>query len=208
MKLTKSSIAIILSKLDTFTTQKVRVEQYPTPSELAAEIVWFAYSQGDIENKEILDAGCGTGILGLGTMFFAPKKVTFLDADKDCTPILKKNIQKVSDQYDLCKKTTILNIDISKYDKSVDTVIMNPPFGTKTKHADIDFLKKAFSLESTVYSLHKTQTKNYLIDFAKKHSYSPSHSFDFLFPIKASMGHHKKQVKKIEVTLFRFIKNN
>lgn len=47
------------------------------------------------------------------------------------------------------------------YKKTFDTVLMNPPFGTK-KNAGIDmkFLKVAVSLaNNVVYSLHKTSTR-------------------------------------------------
>lgn len=41
-----------------------------------------------------------------------------------------------------------------------DTVILNPPFGTKIKGADMQFLKIATELTSNaVYSLHKTSTR-------------------------------------------------
>lgn len=45
--------------------------------------------------------------------------------------------------------------------KSFDTVIMNPPFGTKKNAGvDIQFLKTAISLaRKVVYSLHKTSTR-------------------------------------------------
>lgn len=45
--------------------------------------------------------------------------------------------------------------------KSFDTVIMNPPFGTKKNAGvDIQFLKAAITLaRKVVYSLHKTSTR-------------------------------------------------
>jgi predicted RNA methylase len=43
---------------------------------------------------------------------------------------------------------------------TIDTVIMNPPFGTRVKNADMIFLKAAFDVaSSSVYSLHKTSTR-------------------------------------------------
>lgn len=44
-----------------------------------------------------------------------------------------------------------------------DTVIMNPPFGTKNNAGiDINFLKAAFHItNNVVYSLHKTSTRYY-----------------------------------------------
>lgn len=50
-----------------------------------------------------------------------------------------------------------------------DTVIMNPPFGTKIKGADMQFLRVACSLgPQQVYSLHKSSTRNHIHKVATK----------------------------------------
>lgn len=44
-----------------------------------------------------------------------------------------------------------------------DVVIMNPPFGTRRKGADMEFLSAAFRLASeSVYSLHKSSTRAHI----------------------------------------------
>lgn len=44
--------------------------------------------------------------------------------------------------------------------KKFDTVVTNPPFGTRVKGADMLFLKTAIDHATTaVYSLHKTSTR-------------------------------------------------
>lgn len=44
-----------------------------------------------------------------------------------------------------------------------DVVIMNPPFGTRRKGADMDFLRAAFRLATeSVYSLHKSSTRAHI----------------------------------------------
>ena len=44
-----------------------------------------------------------------------------------------------------------------------DVVIMNPPFGTRRKGADMEFLRAAFLLASeSIYSLHKSSTRAYI----------------------------------------------
>nr|GMD47268.1 methyltransferase-like protein 5 [Ipomoea batatas]GME00384.1 methyltransferase-like protein 5 [Ipomoea batatas] len=45
----------------------------------------------------------------------------------------------------------------------VDTIVMNPPFGTRKKGADMDFLFVALKVASqAVYSLHKTTTREHI----------------------------------------------
>ena len=44
-----------------------------------------------------------------------------------------------------------------------DVVIMNPPFGTRRKGADVEFLRAAFRVARTsVYSLHKSSTRKHI----------------------------------------------
>ncbi|AQK80520.1 S-adenosyl-L-methionine-dependent methyltransferase superfamily protein [Zea mays] len=45
----------------------------------------------------------------------------------------------------------------------VDTVVMNPPFGTRRNGADMEFLSMALQVASqAVYSLHKTSTREHI----------------------------------------------
>jgi predicted RNA methylase len=50
-----------------------------------------------------------------------------------------------------------------------DTVIMNPPFGTKMKGADMAFLRAAASLQpKQIYSLNKSSTRSHIQKVALK----------------------------------------
>lgn len=59
-----------------------------------------------------------------------------------------------------CNVLTDLTED-TRWTKSFDTVIMNPPFGTKHNAGmDLRFLETAIGLARTaVYSLHKSSTR-------------------------------------------------
>ncbi|MBO4763982.1 MAG: class I SAM-dependent methyltransferase, partial [Candidatus Methanomethylophilaceae archaeon] len=64
----KKDLEISLQSLETFRNPKVRLEQYPTPSVIASDILFSAYAAGDIAGKRVADLGCGTG-LELGYYF-------------------------------------------------------------------------------------------------------------------------------------------
>lgn len=50
-----------------------------------------------------------------------------------------------------------------------DIVVMNPPFGTRKKHADRIFLEAAFQIAHVaVYSLHKTSTRTFIESIPSK----------------------------------------
>ena len=53
--------------------------------------------------------------------------------------------------------------------RGADVVVMNPPFGTRSKGADMAFLQAAFGIAATsVYSLHKQSTRRHLEKFADR----------------------------------------
>lgn len=202
----KKELAIILSMLERFSQPKIQMEQYATDGEIAATILWHAYMQGDIENKTVADFGCGTGILGVGSLLLGAKKVYFVDADEVAIAILKKNVKTIIDSYEIPGTYEIMLRDIGGFFNEIDTVIENPPFGTKEKHADKQFLEKACSLARKVYSFHKTATKRFVVAIAKEHSFTIKEVFDFAFPLKKTMPQHVKSVEKIEVSCFCLVK--
>jgi len=197
----KGSLAVFLGKLEEFNIAKVREEQYTTPSELAADILWQAYMAGDIEGKTIADLGAGTGILGLGTIYLGAKKVYFVESEANALEVCKRNLEKnvPPELYE------IANIDISGFSQKVDTVIMNPPFGTKIKHADQEFLNKALEIAKVIYTIHKTSTNPWLTEYTR--NYKTAH-WEVRFPIKHTHSFHDKPVKYIDVSVWRIERND
>ncbi len=198
----QKQLALTLSRLQSFERPSFRLEQYPTDSEIAAEIIWAAYQNRDIEHKNIADFGSGTGILGIGTMFFNPKKVYFIDIDEKQLEKLGENLklQELKIEYEL-----ILS-DIKEFNKKVDLVIQNPPFGVKNIHADKAFLEKAFEVSKVIYSFHKIESKTFIEKISKDHNFRITHLFKFDFPLKNTMPFHTKRIQKIEVGCWRLEK--
>lgn len=98
--------------------------------------------------------------------------------------------------------------NIEKYvkPKTFDTVIMNPPFGTRQKGIDLTFLKMALHMSSTaVYSLHKTSTRNFVIDSAKKMGIYSKVIAELRFDLPASYKFHKYDSLDVKVDLIRFV---
>jgi len=91
----KKELALILSKLKDFESYDVELEQYSTPSEISAEVLWTACLNADIENKVILDAACGPGYFGIGALLLGAKKVYFVDIDEKILKIVKENINNI-----------------------------------------------------------------------------------------------------------------
>ncbi|MBS3143134.1 methyltransferase [Candidatus Woesearchaeota archaeon] len=202
--MSKGALAIALSKLDVFPEAKVRVEQYPTDPEVAAEVLWDAHIAGDMENKAILDLGAGTGILGLGCLLLGARKVTFIDADQAALAIAEKNYAKLKSE--ISGKAAFVAMDIHKFQEAADVVVENPPFGTKTKHADREFLEKAFTLAPVIYTFHKASTSAFINQLATQRGFNVEKTQRFAFPLKRTMPFHAKNIKRISVDCFRLRK--
>lgn len=202
----KKELSILLSKLSTFTKPKVGLEQYTIDGENASAILWNAFLLGDIKGKTIADLGCGTGILGLGALLLGAKHCYFVDKSIEAIKIAKKNIALLEKAGLMPRgKATFLIEDITKFKKEVDTVIQNPPFGTKQQHADRAFIDMALKNSQTVYSLHKTTT----LDFVKSYIANKgiiTHTFNLKLQLKATMPFHKAKIKRIDVTCVRIKK--
>ncbi|MBW2980736.1 METTL5 family protein [Candidatus Woesearchaeota archaeon] len=202
----KSKLAIKLSQLKGFEQQKVKAEQYPTDPEIAAQVLWNAYLLGDLEGKVSVDLGCGTGILGIGALYLGNSKVYFVDSDKEALDIAKINVSRVKSESSDIGEAVFLCQDMAKFNKKVDLVLQNAPFGTKVRHADREFLKKAVKLADTIYSFHKSETKGFVEAFAKDSGFEISHCWDFRFPLKQAMSFHRRKIHRINVSCFRLIK--
>lgn len=204
MSISKSSLAIMLSRLRIFLDADARLEQYPTDSEIASDALWNAYMAGNLSGRTVADLGCGTGILGIGALLLGAKKVFFIDKDKNALRVLKENLLEIKGLMGLKKNYTVIEGDICDFKEQVDTVIQNPPFGTRQKHIDRDFLEKAFEISTIVYSFHKTATAGFIRKFASEKDFMLKEKIDYKFPLKKSMQYHKKYVSRIDVSLFVF----
>jgi len=202
----KNKLSILLSKLKDFEKPSVKLEQYSTPSDIAADVLWNALMNKDIENKVIIDAACGPGILGIGCLVMGAKKVYFIDKSKEALQITKKNILFVEKELNKKFDAEFSCKDIEKIKLKADIVIQNPPFGTKEKHIDRIFLLKAFEFAPIIYSFHKSATKRFIEAIAKDNNFKITHVYEYDFPLKYSQKFHEKPVKLIKVGCWRFEK--
>lgn len=94
------------------------------------------------------------------------------------------------------------------YERRFDTVMMNPPFGTRLKGADLIFVEAAcYMAKTAIYSLHKSSTRSFIqtkFSRARKDGWSGQVIAQLRFNIEASYSFHKKASADIEVDLWRF----
>ena len=201
----KKELAVRLSMVKGFENPEMREEQYMTPSEIASEILWNACFRGHIERKVIVDLGCGTGILGIGCMLLGAKKVYFVEKDSKALEICRENVKSILGKPE---NEEYIEGSIEKFNTKVDTALCNPPFGTKKRHADAEFLKKALETAKVSYSFHKSSTIPYLKKIAENNGFSLAEKFDFEFMLWNTMGHHTRKRHYIEVSCLAFCRHS
>ncbi|XP_003226307.2 rRNA N6-adenosine-methyltransferase METTL5 [Anolis carolinensis] len=195
-----------LQQVDTFDDPKLLLEQYPTRPHIAACMLYTIHNTfDDIENKIVADLGCGCGVLSIGSSMLGAGLCVGFDIDLDALDVFSKNAEEFE----------LTNIDIIQCDvcslpdkmpKIFDTVIMNPPFGTKhNKGMDMAFLKTALQMARTaVYSLHKTSTRQHIQKKAEEWKVKMEVLAELRYDLPASYKFHKKKSVDIEVDFIRF----
>ncbi len=211
---TRKELAIFLSRLKPFEKPNMQLEQYSSDGDSAATLLWQAMIDGNIEDKEIVDLGSGTGILGIGALLLGAKKIIFIDSDASTYNTLQKNLKILTDNWEinLENKWEFINKDVrlitekSEEEKKETTVISNPPFGTKIKHADKDFLEASIKLSNEIYSMHKTSTEKFIQAFSATNQLQIIWAQPISFPLKNTMKQHRKRLERIEVTIYHLRK--
>jgi putative methylase len=197
----KRDLAIKLQTLDPHPRPKVALEQYAVPADLAAEILFRAcYEFGDIEHKSVVDLGTGSGRLALGASMLGAEYVVGAELDRVALEVAVRNCRRLQ------LETDWLLTDIDTLRGSVDTVVMNPPFGTKRPHADTRFLQIALRIGKVVYSIHKTSTRRHLDLWLREHDARPEVIMTTKMEIPHQFSFHRKRRRYVDVDVFRTVR--
>jgi putative methylase len=198
----KRQLEMALQRIPAHKSPKVALEQYSTPSIIAADVLWNAHSMGDIKGLKVVDLGCGTGIFAIGAAMMGALESVGVDIDDDAVSIAKAQAYKM----DIAGKTRFLTSDIQDFTESADTVIQNPPFGaqkTSRKEADRLFMVKALEIAPVVYSFHMQETEEFVTNFFKHKGAHITHVFHYTFPIPRIYDFHTKEKVDVQVVLLR-----
>lgn len=198
-----------LEYVDDFDDPKIELEQYITTPHIAGCMLHTIQSRyGDIQNKMVADVGCGTGMLSVGCCLLGAQVCFGFDIDCDALNICRHNVEEFE-----MSNIELVQLDVRKWAKTddhhfiqkFDTVIMNPPFGTRQQGADSDFLIFALSIaKNSVYSLHKTTTIQHFARVAKSRNISLEVVAELKFALDKTYSFQRSQSKDISVALLRF----
>lgn len=195
----KKHLEMAIQKVPKHPNPKVDLEQYSTPATIAADLLWNAYSLGDIADKKVMDLGCGTGIFAIASKLLGAASAIGVDIDKDSIDLASSYCWDVDF---ICSDICDLENDFD-----VDTIFQNPPFGSQKnakKGADLKFISKAIELSPKVlYSFHMASTEEFLISYFEKNDLEITHIFRYNFPIPKIYEFHTRESANVEVIVIR-----
>lgn len=200
----KKHLEMRLQSIPSHPKPKVGLEQYTTPSVIASDLIWNAYSLGDIENKNIVDLGCGTGVFAIASALMGAKSSVGVDIDDDSVSLANEVKDKLN-----VGNVEFISSDISAFNPTFrpDTVFQNPPFGSQRNAKsgqDLKFIEKAVDLKCQVlYSFHMASTEEFLIEYYARHNLEITHIFRYEFPIPKIYDFHTRENQNVDVIVIR-----
>jgi predicted RNA methylase len=192
-----------LSSIPPFESPKIQFEQYPTTAHLASHMLFNAAGFGDIDNRSVVDLGIGCGMLTCASIMLGSSYNLGIDIDPDAIRQARRNCEEFGE-------VDLVNVNLTNWNYSklrADTVIMNPPFGTKAKGIDMEFLRVASEIaETAVYTLHKTSTREHVLRKGEQLGMKGQVVAQLVYDLDNTYKFHKKKSVAIEVDFIRFEK--
>ncbi len=206
MKLVKNKkdLEVLLEDILDFSRPKIKLEQYITDSHVVAEITWFSYLRGEIEYKRVGDFGCGTGRFAIASAILGALHVMCIDVDIDAIKDAKINVNNLQVE----SRVDLLVCDIRllpfKENFKFDTIFQNPPFGIQSRRGtDMEFLRKSIEYGKVVYTIHKQETQNYVIEKVRNFGRNVSILMYTTIKIPLKYPHHYKKIHRVNVVVLR-----
>lgn len=189
----KTELRKKLSKVSDFDNPMIGLEQYRTPPGLAADIIYTAYMQNDIEGKKVVDLGTGTGMLATGAALLGAE-VQAVDKDPEALKQACENFDNLSVDVE------VLEADVQDFEFEVDTVVMNPPF---SHHSDtgLRFWERAVEADA-VYSVSPREMRERIKDFVAKSDHEVLAVEEFVISLPPSYGFHTEENHETQVDVF------
>lgn len=210
---------MLLEQVRGFDRPDVTKEQYVTPAIVAADLLYFAFMNGDLDGS-VIDLGCGTGVLAIGARVLkddagmddagtgVTQKVIGIDSDNRALEVARANAESLGTDVDWirCDVRDVRDVpDIAvvlNAGSRFDTVVMNPPFGAQEKGNDRPFLDKALEIGRVVYSIHNAGSSSFIESYIKGRG-AVTDIVELKFPMRHTYSFHKKEIALIDVELYR-----
>jgi putative methylase len=133
------------------------LEQVVTPSDAAAELLFGALANGDLEGRSVVDLGCGTGRLAIGAALLGARPVVGVEVDDAAVAVGRDAAHGTGVEVEF------RHLRVAEWTGPAETVVMNPPFGAQRRHADRPFWDAAFRVAGrAVYAFALADSRTFI----------------------------------------------
>ena len=173
------------------------MEQYPTPPGIAAEVIHFAHGRGDVAGRSVVDLGCGNGVLAIAARLSGAVRVLGVDVDPASIEVARRNAERAEVEVEW------ILADVHSVHEPFDTVVMNPPFGAQTRHADRPFLDAAMAVGRVVYTFLNPKSEEFVRRRIEAIGGHITDRLEYGFPISHMFPFHRHEVRVQDALLYR-----
>lgn len=188
-------LARTLAQVQGFNTPRLELEQYITPPEVAVTMLLEAHGRGHIQDRRVADLGCGTGRLTIGAALLGALSVEGVDMDEGALDQARQAaaVLGVEAICEFCLS------EISHWQGHVDTVVMNPPFGSQRKRADRPFVERALNAAPCIHTLHLERNLSYWRTALARRGFKVETVQRFNIELPYTYPHHTRSTRTIEM---------
>lgn len=194
-----------LEGLQRLETPSAEREQYFTPPNIAASIVYDATMRGDVENRSVADLGCGTGTFAIAAMIMGASSAAGFDSDERSIELATRNALRMLPA-DRLARTVFEVAEVEDVKGNYDTVFQNPPFGSQKRNADLPFIRRALEIGRVIYTIHLGRTREFLKDKFEELGGKVEFEKSFVYEMPWMFHFHTKERKEFELILFKVVK--
>ncbi len=155
----------------------------------------------------VADLGAGTCRLSLALALYGASSLIAVDADPRLPPLCQRAFESLGLEPPSYLVSMITRAGGPLRHESVGLVVMNPPFGVQRRGADTVFLAYAMGLGAQrIYAILKTGNEGFHTRLAEEHGYRHVVLYRELFPLPATLRHHRSRIRRVEVNVSVFEK--
>ncbi|MFB6194251.1 MAG: METTL5 family protein [Halobaculum sp.] len=217
----KRAVERRLARTESFRDPSLALEQYPTPPDVAAQLLHLAAMRGDLAGT-VVDLGTGTGRLALAAACHEPRFVVALDVDGGALRVARENEARVEPPTRVdwvCGDVTRLPAtrrslssggggegDAGRVSGEADvTVVANPPFGAQDgrEGADRAFLAAAAETADVSYTLHNAGSRSFVESFAADEGGRVTDAFGVELAVDNAFDHQTAARRVIDAEAYR-----
>ena len=192
-------LEMLLSSVKGFPSPSARHEQYLTPPDLAARLLFHAHIRGDIAEKRVCDLGCGTGILAIGAALLGAAEVVGVEFDPRALQIASGNGKELG-VFPRFIELHLPNPDLASLVGPCDTVVMNPPFGAQEPHADRPFIDAALSIAPVIYGIFNAGSRDFVKAYTEERA-KVEEVVGGTLSMKRTFSFHAKDIRETPVEI-------